>query len=98
MSRPIEDYALLSDLHTAPLVSREGSIDWFCVPRFDSEAVFCALLGGPENGYWRLGICDATVASRGYVGDTFVLETIWEGPHGRARVTDFMPPAPTTPT
>lgn len=92
MSLPIEDYALLSDLHTAPLVSRDGSIDWFCVPRFDSEAVFCKLLGGPENGYWRLGVCDASVTARRYVGHTFVLETLWEGPAGRARVTDFMPP------
>ena len=92
MSLPIEDYALLSDLHTAPLVSREGSIDWLCVPRFDSEAVFCSLLGGPENGYWRLGVCEAEVASRRYVGATFVLETIWKGPGGTARVTDFMPP------
>lgn len=98
MSLPIEDYALLSDLHTAPLVSRDGSIDWFCVPRFDSEAVFCKLLGGPENGYWRLGVCDAAVTSRRYVGHTFVLETLWEGPAGRARVTDFSRRAPTTPT
>lgn len=92
MSLPIEDYALLSDLRTAPLVSREGSIDWFCVPRFDSEAVFAQLLGGPQNGYWRLGVAEGTVIRRRYVGDTFVLETLWQGPHGQALVTDFMPP------
>lgn len=91
-STPLEDYALLSDLHTGPLVSREGSIDWLCLPRFDSEAIFTAILGGPDDGRWKLSVVDGKVTSRKYRGNTFILETLWEGPDGTARVTDFMPP------
>ena len=91
MSTPLEEYALLSDLGTAPLVSRDGSIDWLCVPRYDSPAIFSALLGGPEHGRWRLSVVDGEVVERRYIPHTFVLETTWRTPTGRARVTDFLP-------
>lgn len=91
-STPLEDYALLSDLHTGPLVSREGSIDWLCLPRFDSEAIFTAILGGPDDGRWKMSVVDGKVLSRKYRGNTFILETTWQGPNGTARITDFMPP------
>ena len=90
MSTPLEDYALLSDLRTAALVSRDGSIDWLCLPRFDSPAMFSALLGGPEDGRWRLGVVDGEVIERRYLPDTFVLETTWRSPSGTARVTDCL--------
>ncbi|MDO4917938.1 glycoside hydrolase family 15 protein [Kocuria sp.] len=93
MSIPLEDYALLADLHTGPLVSREGSIDWLCFPRFDSPAVFCALLGDEENGRWKLSAVDGRVVSRRYVPGTFILETEWKTPTGRVLVTDFLPPS-----
>ena len=80
MSTPLEDYALLADLHTGPLVSREGSIDWLCFPRFDSPAVFCALLGDEDNGRWKLSAVDGEVVSRRYVPNTFILETEWRTP------------------
>ncbi|HEY4615549.1 MAG TPA: glycoside hydrolase family 15 protein, partial [Citricoccus sp.] len=92
-STPLEDYALLSDLRTGPLVSRDGSIDWLCLPRFDSPSVFAALLGSPEDGRWRLSIRDGDVISRRYLPRTFVLETTWRSPTGTAVVTDFMPPS-----
>ena len=95
MSIPLEDYALLSDLRTGPLVSRGGSIDWLCLPRFDSPAVFCALLGTPDDGCWRLSVADGEVVDWRYRPGTFVLETTWEGPRGRALVTDFMTPSTT---
>ncbi|WP_199711070.1 glycoside hydrolase family 15 protein [Tessaracoccus antarcticus] len=91
MSIPIEEYALLSDLHTAALVSRQGSIDWLCFPRFDSQAVFAALLGSTDNGHWSLGVVDGEVESRRYVGDSCVLRTTWSSPTGRVEVTDYMP-------
>ncbi|GGG46820.1 glycoside hydrolase family 15 [Kocuria dechangensis] len=91
-STPLEDYALLSDLHTGPLVSRDGSIDWLCFPRFDSPSVFAALLGGPEDGHWRLSVVGGEVVSRRYLPRTFVLETTWRSPTGTAVVTDFLPP------
>lgn len=92
MSQPIEDYGLLSNCRTAALVSRGGSIDWFCPPRFDSASVFGALLGDQGNGRWELRPADpeATV-SRHYDGDTFVLVTRWETGSGVAQVQDVMP-------
>ena len=73
----IEDYALIGDLQTAALVERGGSIDWLCLPRFDSAACFAKLLGTSENGRWLLAPKDGGTASRRYRGDTLVLETTW---------------------
>ncbi|MFF4288413.1 glycoside hydrolase family 15 protein [Streptomyces sp. NPDC001633] len=88
----IEDYALLGDLQTAALVGRDGSIDWMCLPRFDSPSCFAALLGDERQGHWRIapvsgGRCDG----RAYRGDTLVLESTWQTPDGAVRVVDFMP-------
>ncbi len=93
MSTHLEDYALLSDLSTGPLVSRDGSVDWLCLPRFDSPAVFSALLGGPDDGRWQLSLVDGEVVERRYLPRTFVLETTWRTPTGTATVTDFLPPS-----
>ncbi|MGW0821138.1 glycoside hydrolase family 15 protein [Streptomyces sp. NPDC002845] len=88
----IEDYALIGDHQTAALVSRRGSIDWLCLPRFDSAACFAALLGDEDNGHWRIAPEGADVcARRAYRHDTLVLDTEWETPHGAVRVTDLMP-------
>lgn len=92
-STPLEDYALLSDLHTGPLVSRDGSVDWLCFPRFDSPSVFAALLGNAEDGRWKLSVVDGEVVARRYLPRTFVLETTWRTPTGTVVVTDFLPPA-----
>lgn len=92
MASPIEDYAILSDCHTAALVSREGSIDWLCVPRYDSPSVFGALLGNDDHGRWMLRPTDpAATASRRYDGDGFVLITTWQTSTGVAEVVDVMP-------
>jgi GH15 family glucan-1,4-alpha-glucosidase len=92
MSR-IEDYALLGDLQTAALVSTTGSIDWLCLPRFDSPACFAALLDTPDAGHWRIAPTGADICTtRRYVEDTLVLETEWRSHSGRVRVIDFMPP------
>ena len=89
----IEDYALLGDLQTAALVSTTGSIDWLCLPKFDSPACFAALLDTPEAGHWKLApAAGGTCTSRHYVEDTVVLETEWVTPEGTVRVIDFMPP------
>lgn len=88
----IEDYAVIGDCETAALVSREGSIDWLCWPRFDAPACFAALLGTPKNGRWLLAPCDgATKITRRYRGDTLILETDFETPGGAVTVIDFMP-------
>ncbi|SEQ86938.1 Glucoamylase (glucan-1,4-alpha-glucosidase), GH15 family [Lentzea xinjiangensis] len=90
---PIEDYALLGDLQTAALVDRRGSIDWLCLPRFDSPACFAALLDDAEAGRWLLAPANGEPCTRRrYRDDTLVLETEWETPDGTARVIDFMPP------
>ena len=92
MSNPIEDYALIGDGETAALVSRGGSIDWLCVPRFDSPACFAALLGGPEHGRWSLAPRDgARSVSRCYRNDTLVLETSFETDTGAVTIVDCMP-------
>jgi GH15 family glucan-1,4-alpha-glucosidase len=94
----IEDYALLSDLQTASLVSRGGSIDWACFPRFDSGACFAALLGGPEHGRWLLApTARAQKVERRYRHHTLILETTFETDEGAVRVIDFMPPRGTAP-
>jgi GH15 family glucan-1,4-alpha-glucosidase len=102
----IEDYALVGDMQTAALVGLNGSIDWLCLPRFDSGACFAALLGTERHGHWQIaptalarahgtpgapGAWDGTV-SRRYRGDTLVLETLWETAGGAVKVIDFMPP------
>jgi GH15 family glucan-1,4-alpha-glucosidase len=94
----IEDYALLGDLHTAALVSTAGSIDWLCLPRFDSSAAFAALLHNQEAGHWTLAPAGASTATaRRYAGNTLVLETDWVTADGAVRVIDFMPPRTDTP-
>jgi len=88
----IEDYALIGDLHTAALVSTGGSIDWLCLPHFDSPACFAALLDTPEAGAWRLApAAGGRCSRRRYLPDTLVLETEWTSPEGTVRVVDFMP-------
>jgi GH15 family glucan-1,4-alpha-glucosidase len=91
MSTPIEDYALIGDCRSAALVSRTGSIDWLCWPRFDSEACFAALLGNPEHGRWLIAPRDKARITRRYRADTLILETCFETEDGAAVVVDFMP-------
>ncbi len=94
----IEDYGLIGDLETAALVSRDGAIDWLCMPRFDSGAVFAALLGNEENGHWTIQPeGEFRSAERRYRGDTLVLETTLETDEGAVRLVDFMPPRETNP-
>jgi GH15 family glucan-1,4-alpha-glucosidase len=92
MALPIEDYAVLGDTGTAALVGKDGSIDWLCLPRFDSHACFAALLGGPEHGRWLLGPRDDDVAvSRRYVEHSAALETTYRSSTGVVTVLDVMP-------
>jgi len=85
-------------MQTAALVSVDGSIDWLCLPRFDSPACFAALLGSDENGHWRIAPRDAGARSdRRYRDDTLILETEWSTPEGSVRVIDFMPPRDAAP-
>jgi len=89
----IEDYALIGDTHSAALIGRDGSIDWLCLPRFDSGACFAALLGSKSNGRWLIAPQGgARHCSRRYRHDTLVLETELESDAGVIRVIDFMPP------
>jgi GH15 family glucan-1,4-alpha-glucosidase len=91
VTTPIGDYALLGDSERAALVSRSGSVDWLCLPRFDSASCFSALLGTPEHGRWLLGPAGAARSTRAYRGNTFVLDTTHETTTGRVLVTDLMP-------
>lgn len=99
MASFIEDYALLSDMNTGALVSRTGSIDWFCAPRFDSRAVFAALLGEREHGRWLLAPLESVNPApveeirteRSYRENTFILQTVWFVGDASVRVTEFMP-------
>ncbi|MEU9623305.1 glycoside hydrolase family 15 protein [Streptomyces sp. NPDC048155] len=98
MAGLIEDYALIGDMQTAALVCRDGTVDWLCLPRFDSHAIFAGLLGTEEHGFWRLGPAREDGAKppsadrRRYRGDSLILESEWDTPRGTVRVTDFMPP------
>jgi hypothetical protein len=88
---PISEYAVLGDGRTTALVSRRGSIDWLCLPGFDSEACFAAILGTTDNGRWLLTVPDATIVTRRYVAESFVLETTYVSPTGVAVVDEGMP-------
>src|SRR6266404_287440 len=89
----IEDYAFLSDTQTAALVSRDGCVDWLCLPRFDSGACFASLLGTRDNGHWRFWPKEKIdKTSRRYRGDSLILETEIETKKGAVRLIDFMPP------
>jgi GH15 family glucan-1,4-alpha-glucosidase len=89
----IEDYGLIGDLHTAALVGRDGSIDWLCLPRFDSPACFAALLHDERAGHWSLAPAGASGCTRRrYREHSLVLETEWETPDGTVRLVDLMPP------
>lgn len=88
----IEDYALLGNCKTAALVSRDGSLDWLCFPRFDSPACFAALLGDTDNGRWKIAPSQAVRhTERRYLEGTLVLHTLFETETGRARLIEFMP-------
>jgi GH15 family glucan-1,4-alpha-glucosidase len=92
MAADIADYALIGDFETAALISRDGSIDWLCWPRFDSDACFAGLLGSADNGRWRIApTTDNFRVSRSYRDDTLILETRFETDEGVAVLTDFMP-------
>ena len=92
MPLPIEDYALIGDCHTAALVGRDGSIDWLCLPRFDSGACFAALLGSPEHGRWLIAPgAEVRTVRRRYRDGTLILETEFETDAGAVRVIDCMP-------
>ncbi len=91
VSQPIEDYAVIGDRGSAALIGRDGSVDWLCLPRFDSAACFAALLGTPENGRWLLAPLGKHTTTRRYVGHTMLLETTHETPTGVVRVLDVMP-------
>ncbi|MGZ4960753.1 MAG: glycoside hydrolase family 15 protein [Methylomonas sp.] len=92
MPLPIEDYALIGDCHTAALVGRDGSIDWLCFPRFDSDACFAALLGDPGHGRWLIApAAGVRSIQRKYRDGTLILETEFETDEGAVRVIDCMP-------
>jgi GH15 family glucan-1,4-alpha-glucosidase len=89
----IEDYGLIGDLQSAALVGRNGSVDWLCLPRFDSPSCFSALLGNEAHGFWRVAPAgEIRSCSRRYRPGTLVLETDFETDDGTVRVIDFMPP------
>jgi GH15 family glucan-1,4-alpha-glucosidase len=92
MPLPIENYALIGDCHTAALVGDDGSIDWLCLPRFDSSACFAALLGGPKHGRWLIAPdAKRRRVRRRYRLGSLILETEFDTREGRIRVIDFMP-------
>lgn len=93
MTVRIEDYGMIGDCETAALVGRDGSIDWLCLPRFDSDSCFAALLGEPKNGRWQIAPqAPAKATERRYRDGTLILETTFTTAEGSVRLIDFMPP------
>src|SRR5215471_2891623 len=92
MAAAIEDYGIIGDCETVALVGRDGSIDWFCIPRFDSDACFAALLGTPKHGRWLVTPLGQARTRRAYRGESLILETDFVTKTGRVRLIDFMPP------
>ena len=93
MTQNIEDYAIIGDTETVALVGRDGSIDWLCLPRFDSGSCFAKLLGDNKHGRWQITADEPVVSNvRRYQGDSMVLETVITTETGVVSVVDFMPP------
>lgn len=86
----IEDYAIIGDGRTVALISSNGDMGWLCLPQLDSPACFASLLGNEEHGRWHVTIPEAQVSNREYYPSSFVLQTSYEGPHGKARITEWM--------
>ncbi len=91
---PLCDYGFLSDCHCSALVSRDGSIDWCCMPRIDSGSCFGRLLGWHTGGYCRVGPSERSRVARAYRGDSLILETTYEAEHGIVRLIDCLPMRP----
>ena len=92
MPSRIEDYALIGDCEAAALVARNGSLDWLCWPRFDSDACFAALLGTADHGHWQIAPRDGIASTtRRYRPNTLILETRFECSDGAVTLVDFMP-------
>ena len=89
--KPISHYGVIGDMHTAALVGLDGSIDWYCAPRFDSPSVFAALLDVRKGGKFQLSPTENSTTKQSYEGDTNVLSTIFESKQGKIELTDFMP-------
>src|SRR2546427_841931 len=89
--KPIRDYGVIGDMHSAALVGLDGSIDWYCAPRFDSPSVFAALLDVRKGGKFQLSPTEKFTTKQSYEGDTNVLSTIFESKQGKIELTDFMP-------
>jgi len=88
---PISDYALIGDCHSAAVIARDGSVDWFCPGRFDAPAVFCRVLDADRGGYFRSAPTGQFSVERHYRGPTNVLETTFSTDSGKIVQTDFMP-------
>src|SRR5918999_1399824 len=88
---PIEDHGIIGDLHTAALVGADGTIDWLCLPRFDSPSVFCSILDDRKGGHFRLRPLSYARSQQLYLPDTNVLLTRFLSPEGVAELLDFMP-------
>jgi GH15 family glucan-1,4-alpha-glucosidase len=89
----IEDHALIGDMRTAALITKDGSLDWLCLPDFDSDACFASLVGAVENGRWKIApTVQVTDVRRRYRKDTLILETDLVTETGTVRLVDFMPP------
>ena len=92
MPSRIEDYAIIADCRSAALVAKDGSIDWLCLPRFDSEACFAALLGSPDHGRWQIAPAGPVRrVQRRYRERTLILETEYETEDGSVTLVDLMP-------
>src|SRR5260370_37683761 len=89
--KPISDYGVIGDMHTDALVGLDGSIEWYCAPRFDSPSVFAALLDARKGGRFELSPSESFTTKQSYEGETNVLSTIFDCKQGRIKLTDFMP-------
>src|SRR3954447_25534166 len=91
MALPIQDYALVGDRRSGALIGRNGSVDWLCLPRFDSAACFAGLLGTDDHGHWQLVPAGRYSTERRYIGASSVLETTFTTAEGVVTLTDLMP-------